>query len=250
MDLSNADVIIPRSNKTIYFKGNLTIKVMNEEYHAADVLNEAFNLSVVSDTGFKVPALHEVTKIDGKWAIISEYIKGEPLSDMIDENPANTDKYFERFTDIHLQMHSYKAERLRHLTDKMHSKISASGLEKNSRFELHARLNALPKHKKLCHGDFTPGNVIITPSDEAYVIDWAHATQGNASADAARTYLRFKLAGNDDHAEKYMSLFCEKSGTDRRYVQKWLAIVATSQLVKGKPEERELLLNWANVVEY
>jgi aminoglycoside phosphotransferase (APT) family kinase protein len=132
----------------------------------------------------------------------------------------------------------------------MQAKISMSGLDATARYELHTRLDGLHRHKKLCHGDFTPGNVIITPSGEAYVIDWSHATQGNASADAARTFLRFTLAGNNDHAEKYMSLFCQKSDTARQYVQKWLSIAAASQLVMEKPEERELLLRWAHVVEY
>ena len=51
-------------------------------------------------------------------------------------------------------------------------------------------------------------------------------------------------------AEKYMDLFCEKTDTKKSYVQKWLPIVAASQSVKGKPEEKELLLSWANVVEF
>jgi hypothetical protein len=33
-------------------------------------------------------------------------------------------------------------------------------------------------------------------------------------------------------------------------VEKWIPIVSASQLVKGKPEERDVLLNWATVVDY
>ena len=249
INLSEAQIIAKRPDKTIYRDGKYTIKLMNEDYSTPDVLNEALNLAIVHETGFLVPALSEVTKIDEKWAIIYEYVEGVTLASMIEENPGETDKYFERFVGIHLHMHIYAAEHLRHHTDKMHAKISASGLERTLRHELHMRLNGLPKHNKLCHGDFTPSDVIITPSEEAYVIDWSHATQGNASADTARTYLRFKLAGNDEHAEKYMNLFCEKGGIERQYVEKWLPIVAASQLVKNNPEERELLLNWANITK-
>ena len=46
------------------------------------------------------------------------------------------------------------------------------------------------------------------------------------------------------------NLFCELSGTDKRYVQKWMPIVAASQSVKGNAHEREFLLSWANVVDY
>ena len=51
-------------------------------------------------------------------------------------------------------------------------------------------------------------------------------------------------------AEAYLNLFCQKSGTSKQYVQKWMPIVAASQSVKGNEREREFLLEWANVVEY
>ena len=72
----------------------------------------------------------------------------------------------------------------------------------------------------------------------------------HASADAARTYLLFWLGGDIETAEKYLDLFCKKTDTAKQYVQKWLPIVAASQSVKGKAEEREFLMHWVNVVEY
>ena len=51
-------------------------------------------------------------------------------------------------------------------------------------------------------------------------------------------------------ADKYLDLFCKKSDTAKQYVQKWLPIVAASQSVKGKPEEREFLLSWVNVMDF
>ena len=85
---------------------------------------------------------------------------------------------------------------------------------------------------------------------KAFFSQLIHATQGNASADAARTYLLFWLDGDISGAEAYLNLFCKKSDTARQYVEKWIPIVAASQIVKGKPEEREFLLRWANVVDY
>ncbi len=112
------------------------------------------------------------------------------------------------------------------------------------------RLESMPKHNKICHGDFNPTNIIIQNDGTPYIIDWAHVTQGNASADVARTYLLFWLEDDIDGAEKYLNLFCKKSDTAKQYIQKWLPIVAASQSVKGKPEERQFLLGWVDVVEY
>ncbi|MBQ8043209.1 MAG: phosphotransferase, partial [Clostridia bacterium] len=98
--------------------------------------------------------------------------------------------------------------------------------------------------------DFNPSNIIIAEDGTPYVIDWSHATQGNASADVARTYLLFWLHGYIDDAGKYLDLYCEKSGISKKYIQGWMPIVAASQTVKGNEKEREFLLSWVNVVDY
>ena len=91
---------------------------------------------------------------------------------------------------------------------------------------------------------------LIAEDGTPYILDWSHATQGNASADAARTYLLFCLSGDTETAQKYLDLFCKKSDTARQYVQKWMPIVAASQSVKGNADEREFLLSWVGVVDY
>ncbi|MBR2989013.1 MAG: aminoglycoside phosphotransferase family protein, partial [Clostridia bacterium] len=108
----------------------------------------------------------------------------------------------------------------------------------------------MPKHTKVCHGDFNASNIVIDDEGKAYVIDWAHATQGNASADVARTYLLFCLNDDTECAEFYLNTFCRKSDTAKQYIQKWMPIVAASQSVKGNAHEKEFLSHWVNVVDY
>ncbi len=248
MKLDN--VIAVRPTKKIYRDGDLAIKVFDADYSKSDVLNEALNQSRVEETGLNIPKIHEVTKVDGKWAIVSEYITGTTLAELMEKNPEKLDEYLNLFVELQMKVHSKTCPMLNKLKDKMKGKISQADLNENVRYELHTRIEGMPKHTKVCHGDFNPSNIIITESGMPYIIDWAHATQGNASADVARTYLLFCLAGKTDLADKYLDLFCEKSKTEKRYVQKWLPIVAASQSVKGKPEERDFLFGWVDVVDY
>jgi aminoglycoside phosphotransferase (APT) family kinase protein len=248
-------IIVERPSKTIYLEEGRVYKVMGPEYPASDVFNEALNLAAVGETELKTPKIVEVAKVDGKWAIVWEYIEGTTLLELMKQEPARLEEYLNRFVEIQLEMHRYSATRLPVLIDKMHRKIRASGLDAAIRYELHTRLDSMPRHTKLCHGDFTPSNIIITKDNQAYIIDWSHASQGNASADAAQTWLVFSFyrdifPNTPDLAEQYLNLFCGKSGTARQYVEKWISIVSASQLVKGKPEEREFLLRQVNVVEY
>ena len=243
-------IIAVRTGKTVYKDGDRVIKVFEIGYSKADILNEALNQARIEETGLNIPKILGVSTENGKWAIISEYIKGKTLAQLMTENPDKFDEYLERFVDIQMEIHSKKAPLLTKLKDKMNRKINQADIDATTRYDLHTRLEGMPRHNKVCHGDFNPSNIIITDDGTPYIIDWAHATQGNASADVARTYLLFWLDGNIERAKKYMELFCKKSDTARQYIEKWLPIVAASQSVKGNAEEREFLLSWVDVVDY
>ena len=243
-------IIAVRPNKKIYRYGDKCIKVFDSDYSKADILNEALNQARIEETGLNIPKILEVTTVDGKWAIVTEFIEGKTLAELMEENPDKKDEYLELLVDLQLNIHTKTSPLLNKLKDKMNRKISESSLDATTRYELHTRLEGMPKHKKVCHGDFNPSNIIITEDGTPYVLDWAHATQGNASADAARTYLLFCLNKDEQTAKKYLDLFCKKSNTAKQYVQKWMPIVAASQSVKGNSQEREFLLSWVDVVDY
>ena len=243
-------IIAVRTGKTVYRDGDNCVKVFDKDYSKSDVLNEALNQARVEETGLNIPKIKEVTMIDGKWAIVSEFMPGKTLARLMEEEPEKKDEYLELFVDIQLSVHAKECPLLTKLKDKMNRKISQTSLDATARYDLHTRLEGMPKHKKLCHGDFNPSNIIIGEDGTPYILDWSHATQGNASADAARTYLLFWLAGDIEGANKYLSLFCKKSNTAKQYVQKWMPIVAASQSVKGNEKERQFLLSWVDVVDY
>lgn len=248
--MKTENIVAVRAAKTVYRDGDRAIKVFDEHYSKADILSEALNLARIEETGLRVPHVLEVTKIDGKWAIITDFIEGKTLAALMEEHPDKTEEYLHLLVDLQLEMHKKTAPMLTKLKDKMNRKISAADLDATCRYELHTRLESMPKHNKVCHGDFNPSNIIVKDDGSAYILDWSHATQGNASADAARTYLLFCLAGKGELAERYLKLFCKKSDTALQYVQQWMPIVAALQSVKGNPEEREFLLSWANIADY
>lgn len=243
-------IIAVRTTKTIYRDGNRVYKVFDENYSKVDVLNEALNQARAEEVGLNIPKILEVSTIDNKWVIVLEYIKGKTLAELMEENPKKYDEYLNLFVDLQIEVHKKKCQLLTKLKDKMNRKIEQADIDAITRYELHTRLEGMPKHDKLCHGDFNPSNIIMTDDGVPYILDWAHATQGNASADVARTYLLFYLEGKVEQANQYLEMFCVKTGIARSYIQKWLPIMAASQSVKGKQEEREFLLSWVNVTDY
>ncbi len=244
------EVIAERKTKTVYRDNDKTIKLFIENYSKSNILNEALNQTRVEETELNVPKLLEVTKIENRWALISEYIEGKSLQELMDESPEKLDEYMDMFINVQLNILSKTAPMLNKLKDKMERKIAETDLSDTIKFDLNTRLAGMPKHNKICHGDFNPSNVIIKPDGTPYVIDWAHVTQGNSSADAARTYLLFNLSGKKEEAELYLQKFSEKSKIEKRYIQKWIPIVAAAHLSKASEEEKAFLMNWIDVVDY
>lgn len=244
------DLLAERKTKTVYKENNRTIKLFIENHSKSNILNEALNQARVEETGLNIPKLLEVTKMENRWALISEYIEGKSLDELMNEHPEKQEEYMNMFIEIQLNILSKKSPMLNNLKEKMKRKIAETDLSDTIKYDLNTRLESMPKHNNVCHGDFNPSNIIIKEDGTAYIIDWAHASQGNSSADAARTYLIFNLEGKKEKAEEYLNKFSEKSGIEKKYIQKWIPIVAAAHLSKASEEEKTFLINWIDVVDY
>ena len=250
MKLEEKNIIVKRPYKTVYRCDDSIVKVFVETHPKSDVFNEALITARIEETGLDIPKVKEVVQIDGKWAISIEYKDGKTLEEMMNSDKKNMEKYMEDFVDLQLEVHSKTSPLLKGMKDKMSRQINGlKELDATMRYELLTRLESMPKHNKVCHGDFNPSNVIVGKNGKVTVVDWAHATQGNASADAAMTYLLFALK-DQDTAELYLKLFCKKSDTAKQYVQQWLPIVAATQLSKNNELHKDFLMKWIDVIDY
>jgi tRNA A-37 threonylcarbamoyl transferase component Bud32 len=246
-------LVLTRHNKKIYSKDGIITKLFDSKfYQASDVLKEAMNQEYAVESSLPAPHVDSVFMVGKNWAISSDEIKGKTLAKMMGEDPANKKKYIDKLVQIQISILSHLSDNLKlpKLKDKLNNYITDSGLDATTRYDLHVRLEKMPNHYKFCHGDLTPQNIIFE-GDKAYVLDWAHATRGNASADAAMTYLMFTLEGDDKGASMYLKDFCKKSDTRPEYVQSWISVVSATKLCTiSDPKQRELLMRNINVVEY
>lgn len=247
MELKN--LIASGETVDVYRDGKYAVKVFKDKDAKPKALYEALTHARVETTGLPVPVIHEVSVIDGKWAIMMDHIEGKTLYQVMKDDPEHIGRYVEQMVDLQLEIHSKTMPLLSKLKDELISQINAlTSIDGTKKYELLTRLDSMPKHKKLCHGNFTPMNIIIG-EEETYIVDWVAAKQGNASADVARTYLMLSL-DFPEAAELYLDCFCKKSNTAKKYVQAWLPIVAAAELTYDKPEEKDLLLKWIDVVDY
>lgn len=202
----------------VYESDGLAIRVYKDEKYKEKCLYAALTHARVETTlglsSIKMPVLHEVSLIDGKWAISMDWINGKTLGQLIDENPDKAEMYIDKLVDIQCEIHAQYMPLLSKLKDKLARQIkSLSQIDEIKKYELLTRLDSMPKHIKLCHNNFSPDCVILN-DEGTYVLNWGSARQGNASADVAKTYLLLSLK-RPQYADMYLQKYCQKTGTSK-----------------------------------
>lgn len=247
---ASKSVLLERTDKVVTKDKGTVLKIFGPSYKVSAILNEAMNEARAAETGLPVAKVLEVLKIREHWCIRREWIEGETLADVMAKDKKNLAKYLREFVVIQCQIFAKTSERMGNLSDKLDKQISASPLPRETRYDLHMKLQSYPRGKALCHGDFNPTNVIITPKGDWRVIDWSHVRLGDPLADVARSYLLFWLSGHVAAAEKYMALACEALKAKVKDVQKWLPVVAAAESSREQTQKNlDLLLHWASVVD-
>lgn len=244
-------LIVEHSNKKVYDLGTQIVKVFNADKPASDVLNEALNLARVTESGVKTPHVVEVSQVEGAgWALVTEKVPGVTLEQKMEEDPSRFYEYLEQFVDLQISIHQLHNQLLPRQKDKYGRMIdSLDGLNATTRYNLQERLNGMRRHRRICHGDFNPSNVIASEDGTLSVCDWAHATQGSPAADAAMTYLLFAMK-DQQQAEAYLELYCDRADEPMQVVRQWMSIVAASELARKRGDQKEFLMRWIDVVDY
>lgn len=248
--MANREIIEEKSYKTVYREGNVIVKEFTPSHPKANVFNEAYIHTCVEEAGVSVPRIISVAPANGGWALTMEYVEGKTLEQLMQEKPEKTQEYIEKLVDIQIEVCQHRVPKLRNTRYKLEDVINGmTEIDASTRYELLQRIHGMKRHTRLCHGDFVPSNVLIREDGSYCILDWAHASSGNAGADAAITYMRFSLE-DPEKAELYLKTFCKKADMAIQYVQTWMPIVAAAELAKHKESERALLEKWISVAEY
>ncbi|WP_139891143.1 aminoglycoside phosphotransferase family protein [Bacillus sp. D386] len=226
----------------IYLWDNKIIKVFKEYLPATEARYEANKQKLVFSLGLSVPEIVDVTVIDGKQAIIMEYIKGRTFGSIVSENMSKAEYYMSMSIDIQQEIHSVIADSLELMTDKLIRQIEqAAVLKRKHKDILIQKMNEMSYDKRLCHGDFHLFN-LIDSDNKVTIIDWVDSSVGDIRADVCRTYLLYSEVSME-LAEMYLHLYCVRSGLSEKEVLQWIPIIAGARLAEhvSKGKSKHLL---------
>lgn len=230
------DPIAIGNTAKIYLHENKVVKLLNDYLPESESNYEASKQKYAYACGLSVPKVLDVTKIDGKQAIIMEYIEGRTLGELLLENMEQAEYYIGISINLQLKMHSIVADSLEPMSSKLRRQIeSADILGKRHKLKLIKKLETFTYENRLCHGDYHLFNLIMTDTNVA-IIDWVDASAGDVRADVCRSYLLYTQF-SVELAELYLKIYCEKSGLVKDEILEWAPIIAGARLSESVASE-------------
>ncbi len=239
-------VIAVRHNKTVYRDGDRCIKVFGAGFKKTDVLAEALNQAKMEQRSIiSVPRVLEVTEIDGNWALVTEYIKGQSLASLMEKEPERRVEHMALLARLQNDTFHAHAPGLSLLSDFLTARLlDCDYLAATTRHGLHRSLGEMRKDfRDYCplHGDMEPSNILIDENGTPYILDWSHVTLGLKEADIATTYLLLGMKYGIDCAEEYLGCILPHPNA-RDDIRHWLPIIAAARSVESNEAERAFLL--------
>jgi aminoglycoside phosphotransferase (APT) family kinase protein len=145
------------------------------------------------EAGLPVPEVGEIIEIDGFLGQIYERIEGGTMADDLLVIDIKTDRIVELaeiFAELHLKIHATKPFESELPSYQFLATVIRRGIGLSPEImdTILNRLEEMPKWDGLCHGDFHPFNILMSPRGPI-AIDWNNAHIGDPLEDVARTHL-------------------------------------------------------------
>lgn len=206
--------------------------------------------------GVPSPQLRDVVTVDGRRGLVLERLSGHSMLTLLGREPARVTHYANIFAELQERIHNYHVPELTSRREDLAQRIARAGVVARIKGNALAALERLPDGDNLCHCDFNPDNVLITPQGP-FVIDWSFAARGTPASDIACTALLLRIA--DAPPGSFRVAWVERETRNRFYrvwlkryrelqpdavnaMWGWLLPVAVARLADDIPEERSRLM--------
>ena len=249
-------IALGRTAEIYAWQGSQVLKLFFDWYGLENIKYEQRIAQAVQASGLPVPAVGDILSVNDRYGVVFQRANGSTMNDMLKSKPWRMHHYARQMAALHVKLHTstiqadipYQRQRL---VDKIHD---AAVLPGPLRSKALAALETMPDGDRLCHGDFHPGNILLTPQQEM-IIDWTDATRGNPLSDLARTTILIRGAAETSQTgnlfEKafvkgffgeYIRHYFKLLPGGMQEYQRWLPIVSAARLSENIPELEKWLI--------
>ena len=193
------------------------LKLFRIGYSKNTVYQEYNNHGIVSRAMENVPERFEFVEENQRYGFVMEKIQGKPLASWMQDGDTFR-QAMDAFVSLHKSWLRQTAEDAAPYQEWMLGLAEKGGPAGKTA----DKINRLPAGNALCHGDFHPFNIILTPAQKAVVIDFANVCRAPKEYDVARTYFLLKTAALE---EPIAELYLEKMEMAYRDIRDYLEVL-------------------------
>lgn len=213
--------------------GGRVLKLFHPSFPLEKAEREYRVTRAVHAAGFPAPAAHEFIDVGSRCGIVFQRVVGVSLFDAVRSRPWTLFRAVRQLAVLHASIHRREAPPgLPSQREWIADGIDAAPyLPAPERTAAKAALAALPDGTALCHGDFHPANVLLTPRGPV-VIDWDTATRGHPLGDVACTSYLLRNASLPAWSPRSMRLLlrCTRGLLHSYYMKRSLALHSAARL--------------------
>lgn len=201
------------------------------------------------------PRAFDLVTVEDRVGIVYERVEGVSMLAELMAQPQRAPELAQTLAEMHYAVHQRKPRNLPYQRDRFLRWLNQAPLDELLKDHVRRALDTLPVGDALCHGDFHPDNVILSP-DGAKIIDWTNASIGNPLGDVSWTSLIIRIAGAaTDPAssepftqlrklfeQSYLQRYFELDPATRDLFDEWMLPVAAARLGDGIPGEQQTLV--------
>jgi hypothetical protein len=251
-------IALGRTAEVYPWQPGWVVKLYFDWFRPEDVAFEQRIAAGIWATGLPVPAVGEIVRLAGRVGLLYQRCDGESMASDLENYPLGLFTHARKLAELHAQMHTKPVQaEIPLLRLKLAGKLNkAKPLPENLRAAAHKALEAMPEGDRLCHGDFHPGNILLSQPNPV-IIDWIDSSIGSPLADVARTSIlalgeaasqptRFASLGIRIQHALYLRHYFKLRPDGRAEYRRWLPIVAAGRLSEGIVELEAWLLTQAS----
>jgi tRNA A-37 threonylcarbamoyl transferase component Bud32 len=233
-------------SETFDLNDNRILKLFKPEYNAF-AEKESKLVMEIGYTGIPVPDVLDVIELEGRYGIVFRKVKGRSMKELVWAKPWTYSNNAKLLAKLHRHIHKVVAPNLPSHRKFLIGRIQSSPwFSSEFKRKVLQKLKQLPDGDSLCHCDFNLYNILVSPN-EATILDWGSAKQGNPLADVAETSLcirtgllpknRFNKAilsiARNKFSNIYLSHYFKHHPELKQQFNDWLVPVAASFFFDG-----------------
>jgi Putative homoserine kinase type II (protein kinase fold) len=189
------------------------LKLFHQGYPDEAVETEYHNAMAIKAMGFAKPGAYNIISCQNRKGILYDRIDGETLLDIV-MRTGELQECAVCMAKLHKEILNHEISNVPNYKDFLKYHLSNVLLTPVEFQEILHRIDQLPDGNTLCHGDFHPGNILIS-GGRSYVIDFMNICHGDYLYDIARTvYLVEYTPIPADTKDRDKLLYFKKTLTD------------------------------------